>query len=103
MQRCHQCDSPMTLEEKQCFLCGAPVPDKNAKKPFSERFRLIVNGLFLLSLVTTVGSIMAPAYSPSLWKTFPGLVILYLVRNSAENMAASSMTGSPTQTQQKKS
>ncbi|MEQ1946672.1 MAG: hypothetical protein ABL995_05760 [Bryobacteraceae bacterium] len=91
MQRCHQCESPLTATEKQCYMCGTPVLDKNhIKKPFSERFRVIVNALFLISLVVVVTSILAPSYSPSLWKTIPGFVVMYFVRNSANSMAEAS-------------
>ncbi|MEQ1886646.1 MAG: hypothetical protein ABL967_16400 [Bryobacteraceae bacterium] len=94
MQRCHQCESPLTATEKQCFMCGALVPDKTTKKPFSERFRMIANALFLISLVVVVTSILAPSYSPSLWKTIPGFVVMYFVKNSANSMADAANTDS---------
>jgi hypothetical protein len=96
MQRCLQCDSTMTSAEKVCFACGAAVPDKNPKKGFSERFRMLINGMFIFSVVIALSSILAPSYAPSLWKSFPVLVVLYLVKNSAENMSA--MGSSATQT-----
>jgi len=93
MQRCLQCNATMTSAEKECFTCGAQVPDKNPKKAFNERFRSVINGLFIFFAIVTLASILAPAYAPSLWKSASGLVVLYLVKNSADHMSESAIKG----------
>jgi hypothetical protein len=80
--------------EKQCVRCGMAVADKNQKKPFSERFRSLLNGLFVVFGIATLASILAPSYAPSLWKTFPGLVVIYLVKSSADHMSESTIKNS---------
>ena len=93
MQRCLQCNSILTTEEKECFTCGMAVADKNPKKSFSQRFRTLLNGLFIFFAICTIASILAPDYAPSLWKSASGLVVIYLVKNSADNMAESAIGG----------
>ena len=93
MQRCAQCDSTLMPTEQECFTCGARVPDKNPKKGFNGRFRLVINVLFIFFAVATLASILAPSYAPSLWKSASGLVVLYLVKNSADTMSESAISG----------
>jgi hypothetical protein len=83
----------MTSEEKECFSCGAAAPEKNPKKSFTQRFRTLLNVLFIFFAVATLASILAPDYAPSLWKSGTGLLVLYLVKNSADNMSENAIVG----------
>ena len=91
MLRCLQCNSTLKPTETECFTCGAAVPVKEGKKPFREKFRTILNALFIFFGIVTIASILAPGYAPSLWKSFPVLLVIYLVKNSADQMSESSI------------
>jgi hypothetical protein len=59
-----------------------------AKNPreFSDRFRTTIKVVFLLFALITVASLFIDSL-PSFWKCFAGLGVLYLVKNSADNMS----------------
>ncbi len=88
MERCLQCNSTLKSDEKECWGCGASVPEKNPKKAFSDRFKSIVNVLFILFVALTALSLFTD-YVPGFWKCFAGMLVLYLVKNSADHMVAS--------------
>jgi hypothetical protein len=85
MQRCMQCNSPLTSAETICYSCESPVAKRNPKE-FSDRFRTSINVLFVIFALITVGSPFIETF-PSFWKCFAGLGVLYLVKNSADNMS----------------
>jgi hypothetical protein len=85
MQRCMQCNSPLTSAETFCYSCNSPVVTKNPKE-FSDRFRTIIKVIFVIFGVITVASLFVDSL-PSFWKCFAGLGVLYLVKNSADNMS----------------
>jgi len=84
MQRCMQCNSPLTSAETVCYSCNSPVLKRN-RKEFSDRFRTTINAVFISFAVVTVAALFFE--SLSFWKCFAGLGILYLVKNSADNMS----------------
>lgn len=86
MERCMQCNSPLKRDELVCYSCEAPVASKIPKKQFSDKFRITINAVFIFFVLVTAGSLFTDMF-PSFWKCFAGLVILYLVKNSADNMA----------------
>jgi hypothetical protein len=88
MNRCLQCNSTLTPDEKVCFTCETPVPLAVPKQDVHVYFRRVVNGLFILFAIMTVFSPFTDAV-PSFMKCASGLVILVLVRNSADQMAQS--------------
>jgi hypothetical protein len=85
MERCLQCNSTLAKQETSCWACGAAVPEKNPKKTLDARFRLAINILFIIFGAFTVVSIFMP--TGMLTKCIAGMVILALVRSSAQNMA----------------
>jgi hypothetical protein len=86
MERCLQCNSTLTATEKDCFTCGSSVPEKNPKPHFSERFQSVVKFLFIGSAIMMVASLFTDI---SFVKTFAATVVLFLVKNSADNMCES--------------
>ena len=86
MERCLQCNSTLTSKEKECFTCGSAVPEKNARPAFSERFQSAVKFLFIGSAIMMVASLFTDM---SFTKTFAATVVLFLVKNSADNMCES--------------
>ena len=87
MERCLQCNSTLKSDEKECWGCGTVVPEKNPKKAFSERFKTVVNVLFITFIALTALSLFDVV--PGFWKCFAGVLVLYLVKNSADHMVAS--------------
>ncbi len=85
MQRCRQCDSPLTSAETFCYSCNSPVVAKNPQE-FSDRFRTTIKMVFFLFALITVASLFIDSL-PSFWKCLAGLGVLYLVKNSADNMS----------------
>ena len=83
MERCLQCNSTLTSKEKECFTCGSAVPEKNARPAFSDRFQSAVKYLFIGSAIMMVASLFTDM---SFTKTFAATVVLFLVKNSADNM-----------------
>jgi|SRR5579863_8553738 len=83
MERCLQCNSTLTTKETECFTCGSSVPEKNPKPAFSERFQSVVKFLFIGSAIMMVVSLFTDL---SFTKTFAATVVLFLVKNSADNM-----------------
>lgn len=86
MERCLQCNSTLTAVERECFTCGSAVPEKNAKPAFSDRFQSVVKYLFIGSAIMTATSLFTDL---SFIKTFAATVVLFLVKNSADNMCES--------------
>jgi hypothetical protein len=86
MERCLQCNSTLTVTEKECFTCGSTVPEKNPKASFSERFQSAVKFLFIGSAIMMVVSLFTDL---SFIKTFAATVVLFLVKNSADHMCES--------------
>ena len=87
MQRCLQCNSTLTPDEKKCFTCGSAVPDKNPKQGIAKRFQLVVNVLFVVLAVLTVLSLfLSTEYVPSFYKCASGLVVILFVKNSVDHM-----------------
>lgn len=86
MERCTQCNSPLKRGELVCYSCEAPVASKNPPKQFSDKFRITINAIFIFFVLVTIGSLLTDMF-PSFWKCFSALVVLYLVKNSADNMA----------------
>ena len=86
MERCLQCNSTLTAAEKECFTCGATVPEKNPKASLSERFQLVVKILFIVSAVMTVVLIFTD-FGSSVLKGFAATLVLFLVKNSADHMS----------------
>jgi len=78
-------------DEKECFTCGSKVPDPNPRKGASEHFQTVIKALFVFSGVLTVASLFTDLV-PSFGKCFAALVVLFLVKNSAESMAESKKT-----------
>lgn len=75
----------MRSEEKECWACGSAVRDKVPKKHLRDRFKTAVNVLFITFAVLAVASIFTD-YVPSFWKCFGGLLVLYFVKNSIDQM-----------------
>ncbi len=80
-----QCNSPLTSAETNCYSCNSPVKAKN-KNEFSDRFRTTVKIFFIISGVVTVASLFVDSL-PSFWKCVAAFTVLYLVKNSADNMS----------------
>jgi len=76
----------MTPIETECFTCGSAVPQKHTKPAFSERFQSAVKFLFIGSAIMMVVSLFTEL---SFIKTFAATVVLFLVKNSADNMCES--------------
>ncbi len=85
MQKCLQCHSTMKSDELVCWACGAATEPKEKKKELRDRFKTVVNVLFITFAVLTVASIFTD-YVPSFWKCFGGLLIMYFVKNSIDQM-----------------
>lgn len=83
--RCLQCNATLRQEEKICYGCGSAVPQAHPKMTYGQHFQSIVKVLFLLSAVLTVVSIFTD-YVPSFAKCFGSMVILFFVKNSADQM-----------------
>ena len=83
MQRCMQCNSPLTSSETVCYSCNSPVVTKN-RKDFSDRFRKTINAVFISCAVITAAALFVDTLP--FWKCFAVLGVLYLVKNSADNM-----------------
>lgn len=83
MEHCLQCNSTLTPDEKECFTCGSAVPEKNPKPAFSERFQTVVKFLFIGSAIMTAVSLFTDL---SFLKCFAATAVLFLVKNSADNM-----------------
>lgn len=83
MEHCLQCNSTLMPQEKECFTCGSAVPEKNSKPAFSERFQTVVKVLFIGSAIMTAASLFMDI---SFLKCFAATVVLFLVKNSADNM-----------------
>ena len=87
MERCAQCNSTLAKAEKVCWACDAKVLEKNPKTTLHERFHSLINGLFIVFTLLTVAALFLPTgYVPSFYKCAAGLVVLYLVRSSIQNM-----------------
>jgi hypothetical protein len=85
MQKCMQCHSTMKSDEQVCWACGAAAEPKEKKKELRDRFKTVVNILFIVFAVLAVASIFTD-YVPSFWKCFGGLLIMYFVKNSIDQM-----------------
>ena len=83
MEHCLQCNSTLMPQEKECFTCGSAVPEKNPKTAFSDRFQTAVKFLFIGSAIMTAVSLFTDL---SFFKCFAATVVLFLVKNSADNM-----------------
>jgi hypothetical protein len=83
MEHCLQCNATLTPEEKECFTCGSAVPEKNPRTAFSDRFQTAVKVLFIVSAIMTAVSLFTDI---SFLKCFAATVVLFLVKNSADNM-----------------
>jgi hypothetical protein len=86
MEHCLQCNSTLTAQETECFTCGSAVPEKNAKPTFSDRFQGAVKYLFIASAIMTAVSLFTDL---SFIKCLAATVVLFLVKNSADNMCES--------------
>ena len=87
MERCTQCNSTLTKEEKICWACNFAVPEKNPKTTMHARFHGLINGLFILFAMLSVAALLTPAgYTPSFTKCVAGLLVIALVRSSIQNM-----------------
>jgi hypothetical protein len=87
MQKCLQCHSTMKSDEQVCWACDAAVPPREKKTELRDRFKVVVNILFIVFAVLTVASLFTD-YVPSFWKCFGGTLILYFVKNSVDQMVA---------------
>jgi hypothetical protein len=85
MTRCLQCNASLRSDEQRCYGCGAPVPKSNPAPTFGQRFQSIVKVLFIISAVMTVASLFTD-YVPGFAKCFGTMVILFFVKNSADQM-----------------
>ena len=85
MEHCLECNSTLKSDERECWGCGAIIPDKNAKASYNERFRRVVQVMFLIFLVLTVASLFLDALP--FWRCVAALVVIYLVKSSADYMA----------------
>lgn len=85
MEHCRQCNSTLKQDEKECWGCGAAVPEPNPKITYNERFRRVVNIMFLLFAALSVVSLFVSSLSTI--KCVAGLGVLFLVKNSADHMA----------------
>ncbi len=85
MDHCRQCNSTLKSDEKECWGCGAGVPEQNSRPSFNERFRKVVKVTFLMFAGLTVASLFVE--SLSFVKCISGLLVLFLVKNSADYMA----------------
>jgi len=83
MEHCLQCNSTLTPQEKECFTCGSAVQERNPKPNFGQRFQSLVKFLFIGSAIMMVVSVFTDL---SFTKTFAATVVLFLVKNSADNM-----------------
>ena len=87
MERCTQCNSTLAKDEKVCWACNSEVLEKNPKTSWHTRFHSLINGLFILFAFLTVAAALLPeGYVPSFYKSAAGLVVMYLVRSSIQNM-----------------
>jgi len=87
MERCTQCNSTLSKEETVCWACNSAVPEKNPKTTMHTRFHSLINGVFIFFALITVAALFLPeGYVPSFYKCIAGLVVMYLVRSSIQNM-----------------
>jgi hypothetical protein len=86
MEHCLQCNSTLAPQEKECFTCGSAVQERNPKPNFGQRFQSLVKFLFIGSAIMMVVSVFTDL---SFTKTFAATVVLFLVKNSADNMCES--------------
>ena len=76
----------MRSDEKVCYSCKSPVPDKNPKRGLGGHFRLLVNALLIFMAVMTIGSIVGGDLFPSFVKCISVVAVLILVKKSADSM-----------------
>jgi predicted nucleic acid-binding Zn ribbon protein len=87
MEHCTQCNSTLAKEEKVCWACNAEVPEQNPKTSLHTRFHSLINLLFIVFALLAVAALFLPTgYVPSFYKCVAGLVVMYLVRSSIQNM-----------------
>jgi hypothetical protein len=86
MEHCRQCNSTLKPEEKECYSCGSAVPERNPKPAFSQRFQTAVKFLFIGSAIVTAVSLFTDI---PFFRCFAATLVLFLVKNSADNMAES--------------
>jgi hypothetical protein len=94
MARCNECNSVITIQDDDCYVCGEPVP--GAKKRATRRRREqkpappitpLSNLLFIASLVLTLVSFLSNhKMSMSLSATLSG--ILFVARLVSDRVAA---------------
>lgn len=85
MLRCTQCNASLAKTEKTCYGCGSAVAPDHPKTTIGARFQSLVNILFIGSVILTIASIFTD-YVPGFLKCFGAMVILYFVKNSADQM-----------------
>ena len=88
MIKCSSCNGTLLNDETTCFVCGTPVPQLKAKKPFVDRCRTLLKIAFIASGVLTLASLFTD-YTPSFVKCLVTTVVLMLVKSSADQMAES--------------
>ena len=85
MMRCLQCNATLRARGRYLYGCGSAVPQAHPKTTYGQHFQSIVKVLFILSAVLTVASIFTD-YVPGFAKCFGSMVILFFVKNSADQM-----------------
>lgn len=68
-----------------CYSCNTPVAG-HAPKEFSDRFRMTINVIFIIFALIALGALVFDTFNTFL-KCLAGLGVLYLVKNSADNMS----------------
>ena len=79
------CNASLTSAETVCYACNSPVTVRDPKE-FSDRFRKTVNIMVIIFAIITVASLFVDTL-PSFMKCFAVLGVLFLVKNSADNMS----------------
>jgi hypothetical protein len=77
----------MQKDETRCFLCGSAVPPDRTKVTLRERFSSGVKVALIFSCLLTVASLFTD-FTPSFTKCMVSTLVLGLVKNSANQMAA---------------
>jgi hypothetical protein len=85
MEKCLDCNSILTKEEKVCFTCGAPVRRKDEGAGFAGNLVRVVNVLLWISGLLTLASLFF-SFTPPFAKCGVATLILGIVKSSADQM-----------------
>jgi hypothetical protein len=81
------CNGILRKGETVCFTCGDGAPKQRNRKPFAQRFSLLITLIFLASLALTVASFVFTDRTPPFTACLAASVILLFVKRSADQVA----------------